>query len=295
MILFKYGVTFGELHSWRDLHLAMEERQEIGAPEPDLLRYVVPGRNGTLDISESRSGRVTFKSRPMTFKFVLREKAANWAYRFSELQRILHGKQMRIICDDDPYYFYFGRVAVDKVRSSKYTGRITVTAEVDPYKYEKYSSLEDWLWDPFDFRCDIIREYGRLTSAGALDAEHSIAIDGSKALSIPGTPMPVIPTFYAKSSDGNGITVTFKGTAYPLYLTDAEHTVAGHNVIEGVTSQAYVAEGMDYDHTTGAIRITAIEIDDLMRVGDTVIDGASQVLNFSGHGAVAVDYRGGRL
>ena len=284
MIRREYGVSFNGIHSWRDLHLSMEERQKISEAKPDLLLYKVPGRNGVLDASESRTGYVTYFSRTLTCDFYLREGAGDWAYRYSEMQRLLHGKQMRIVFDDDRSYYYFGRVEVDELRSSRYLGRISVKAEVDPYKYEVCSSLEPWLWDPFNFRHGVIRNYGRLTPGGALDAANSIAVDGSKTLTVKGTPLPVVPAFYAKSSDGNGISVTYKGVTYALYLTDSTHTVAGHNVIEGVTQQAYIAEGLEYDHTTGAIRIPDIELAE-----------GTHILTFTGHGAVAVGYRGGRL
>ena len=283
----QYGVTFGALHSWRDLYLAMEDRQEIGSPDPELYLYEVPGRNSPLDCSEALTGRVNYQQRTLKFSFVLREDARQWAFRYSEIASALHGQRMRIVCDDDPYFYYEGRVQIDPVKSSKYLGKIEITAVVDPYKYERFSSVEPWLWDPFDFRVGVIREYGKLTPAGAVDVTQDInAVDGTKALQVIGSPMPVVPTFYAKSSDGDGISVTFNGITYPLYFTDADHTVAGHNVIEGVSGQKLViiSGGVEYDERTGGIRYAAIEL-----------TNGTYDLTFTGHGHVAVEYRGGRL
>lgn len=279
----QYGVTFGALHSWRDLYLAMEDRQEIGSPDPELYLYEVPGRNSPLDCSEALTGRVNYQQRTLKFSFVLREDARQWAYRYSEIASALHGQRMRIVCDDDPYFYYEGRVQIDPVKSSKYLGKIEITAVVDPYKYERFSSVEDWLWDPFDFRVGVIREYGKLTVAGAVDVTQDInAVDGTKALQVIGSPMPVVPTFYAKSSDGDGISVTFNGITYPLYFTDADQ-----NVIEGPQERAVTVNSdvaVEFDWRTGGIRYPNIELTD-----------GTYDLTFTGHGHVAVEYRGGRL
>jgi len=285
MVKQEYGISFNGLHSWRDMNLAMEERQEIGAPEPELYVYEIPGRNGLLDLSEAMTGRVNYKARTLTCSFVMMDDAKRWASRYSEILLLLHGKRMRIVCDDDPMYYYEGRVLVDPIKSSRYTGKITVTAKVDPYKYETFSSVEPWLWDPFSFRFGVIRNYGRLTADGALDAEHSIAVSGTKVLNVIGSPMPTSPVFYAISSDGNGISVTYKGTTYPLYLVDAEHTVEGHNVIEGPqTGPVNISRSdVDFNWHTGGMCYPAIE----------VLDG-EQTMRFTGNGAVAVEYRGGR-
>lgn len=286
----QYGVTFGALHSWRDMELAFEKRQEIGSPEPELLRYEVPGRNGILDCSEALTGRVTYKQRTLQFDFVMRETARHWPNRYSKIMNALHGQRMRIICDDDPYFYYEGRVNVDPVKSSKYLGKITITADVDPYKYERFSSVEPWLWDPFNFEFGVIREYGRLKADGSLDTDNSIAVNGTgtqgTTLTVIGSPLPVVPTFYAISSDGNGITVTYNGTDYQLFLVDSTHTVAGHNVIEGVqSSPILISSGnVEFDYLTGGMRYAAIEL----------LDGEHTMM-FSGVGKVAVEYRGGRL
>lgn len=284
MIQREYGVTFGGLHSWRDMGLAFKERQEIGSPDPELFLYEVPGRNGPLDCSEALTGRVTYKQRTLQFDFVMRELARYWPNRYSKIMNALHGQRMRIICDDDPYFYYEGRVKVDPVKSSKYLGKITITAEVDPYKYERFSSVEPWLWDPFNFEFGVIREYGRLKADGSLDADNSIAVNGTGAqgttLTVIGSPMPVVPTFYAKSSDGNGITATVNGTDYPLFFEDAEH-----NVIEGPQNEPVTVSGdVEFDWRTGGIRYPAIEL----------LDGEYPIV-FSGVGHVAVEYRGGRL
>lgn len=287
MIKRGYGITFDGLHSWRDMQLALEERQEIGSPAPDLNLVEIPGRNGPLDFSEALTGRVNYKTRRLTFSFVMREAPRLWAWRYSEILNALHGQRMRIVCDDDRSYYYEGRVQVDPIKSSRYLGKITVTADVDPYKYELFSSVEPWLWDPFKFRTGVIRNYGRLTSDGALDTENSISVNGTTSLYVIGSPMPAAPVFYAVSSDGDGITLICNGgQRYPLFFTDGTHTVESHNVIEGAQSGPVIVSGGNvvFDWHTGGISYPDLELPD-----------GKLWMNFQGHGAVAIEYRGGRL
>jgi len=283
-----YGVLFRvgdkDYHSARDLNLMMDKRQEIGEPEPELTLLEIPGRNGWLDQSEALTGRVTYKPRTMTFSFVLRDKARQWAYRVSDIRAALHGKRARIICDDDPYFYYEGRVRVGTLQADGHTGRLKVTAQVDPYKYEIASSIEPWLWSPFDFRVGVIRQYGFLSPGGwvgEVDGKtYGLLVDGSLTLEVIGGQMPVIPTFYAQSSDGAGLSVTFNGTEYSLFLLDEDE-----NVLEGPGHDVVIVSGdMVYHKATGGIQWPGIDLTE-----------GTYTLTFSGHGHVATEYRGGRL
>ena len=115
-----------------------------------------------------------------------------------------------------------------------------IDAEVDPYKYELFSSLEDWEWDSFDFETGIIREYKELR------------VDGELQLEIYGRRKKITPVFESLSDDGLGLKVKFKGTTY--------------DIPDGISIAPNI-----------------------------VINEGSNVLYFTGHGTVSVDYRGGRL
>ena len=70
---------------------------------------------------------------------------------------------------------------------------------------------EDWLWDPFDFEEGVIREYGNQ------------AVDGTLALTVVGSPMPVVPKIIVSAD----MQVAFGGESYRLksgenYLPDIE-------------------------------------------------------------------------
>ena len=80
-----------------------------------------------------------------------------WLARASELQNKLHGKRMKVVLGND-YFYYEGRISVSTEKINKHYSSVEITVNRDPYKLELNSSLEDWLWDEFDFETGIIRE-----------------------------------------------------------------------------------------------------------------------------------------
>lgn len=157
---------------------------EVGTPEADTKFKEVPGRNGDLDLTEIQTGYTTYKNTTMklTFDFVDGD-YGTWLRKGSEIFNALHGKREKVILGNEKTFFYEGRVKIDTDKINKKYSKVEIEVNRDPYKYEKYSSTEDWLWDDFSFEDGIIREY------------KDLAVSGSLELHIPGRSMPVIPEF----------------------------------------------------------------------------------------------------
>ena len=111
---------------------------------------------------------------------------------------------MRVRLDEDPTYYYEGRLQVNEWKSDKVTSTITIEGDVEPYKMEMFSSLEDWEWDSFNFETGIIRNY------------KEIRVDESLTFMIEGRRKSVVPSFTVVSDDGSGLQVRFNGTTYDL-------------------------------------------------------------------------------
>ena len=105
-----------------------------------------------------------------------------------------------IILDTDPSFYYIGRLTIDVEKTDRINGKLVMSGEVDPYKYEVASSLEDWLWDDFNFETDIIREYG------------NIKVSGKYELNIYGRRKRVIPVIECDTP----MQVTYNGATYDL-------------------------------------------------------------------------------
>lgn len=178
-----YGVNFGDKHSFRDWQLTMEERPVISPPLPKVIYVEVPGLDAFIDMTETLTGDVNYQSRTIEFTFTTRKVRQKWNKLYSDIASYLHGQRMKIILDEDKGYFYIGRVSVNEWKSDIKYSTIVIEAEVDPYKYERYGSLERWVWDVFPFEGGIIREY------------KDLEVNGEMILIVPGRRKKVVPVF----------------------------------------------------------------------------------------------------
>ena len=131
---------------------------------------------------------------------------------------------MQAFLEDEPDYYYEGRFAVDAWNSNKDWSMITISYDVDPFKTQKESTLENdyqsyyfknikvaqygiylvgeeqWLWDPFNF------DTGKINFSGQYRYDWS---DAKYIVFYPDQvgQIPVVPTIHVKSVDGNGITM----------------------------------------------------------------------------------------
>ena len=196
------GVLFGDKHSFTEWGLYLVERPTISPPTPKVVYVNVSGANGTLDLTEVLSDDVKYEDRQITFKFMVLNKREKWSDIYSNIMDYLQGQKMKIILDEDKAYYYEGRCAVNSWESSKVHSIIVINAIVEPYKNERFSSLEPWEWDVFNFETGIVRDY------------RDIVVDGMKELEIEGTRKPIVPTFIVKGE----MKVEFNGREYQLPL-----------------------------------------------------------------------------
>lgn len=128
------GVTFGEYHSFDDLHLVLSKKT-IGTPTPKIETIDIPGADGVLDLTEF-FGDVKYNNRTLSFDFSTLVPQKQFMDLFSIVQNAIHGKKVNIILDDDHGFFYIGRPNVSAFTNEKNIGLITVEAECEPFKYK---------------------------------------------------------------------------------------------------------------------------------------------------------------
>lgn len=134
------GVTFGTKHSFREWGLVMKERPNISPPKAQIKQVSVPGSDTVLDLTQSLTGYVHYELRKITFSFALIGNRSRWPGVYADIVNQLHGKQLRICTDDDPNYYYLGRVSVGDIAQDVAEATMTITATVEPYKYERYGN-----------------------------------------------------------------------------------------------------------------------------------------------------------
>ena len=201
------GVTFGNKHTFSDWGLIMKSRPEISPPEPKTIYVDIPATDGQIDLTESLTGDVTFKNRTIKCEFTVIDNRRMWASIYSEILDYLQGQRLRMICDDDPSYYYLGRFQVDEWKSNKKTSTIVISGNVEPYKYKIYSTTENWLWDTFNFETDMIVYY--------VDVPYDSSISGnSVSLSFYCERKKVVPRFTFVTNNSEQAHFTFKGKNY---------------------------------------------------------------------------------
>lgn len=196
------GVQIGERHTLKDWNLGWTAIT-LGFSEAKTYEQDIPGADGTLDLTESMTnGDVKYKNRSISLEFETPEEDFyEWSPMISSIANYLVGQRFKIILDNDPQFYYIGRLSMDVEKTDRSNSKLVLSGEVDPYKYEKYSSLEDWLWNDFNFETGIIREY------------KDIHVSGTYELHIPGRRKKIVPAIECSAD----MRVLFDGKTYNLH------------------------------------------------------------------------------
>lgn len=133
------GVTFGKHHSYRTWKLLLAKQPTISPPAPKTKLIQVPGTSTVIDLTEALTGgEVKYEPRTIQCKFYVIGGRSKWPAVYSAVLNAVHGKRMRIVMDDDPNYYYEGRVVVDPLESNESAATIVISAEVEPYKKARH-------------------------------------------------------------------------------------------------------------------------------------------------------------
>lgn len=128
------GVTFGKYHSYRDFGLILNSK-EIAAPKPKATEIDIPGADGRIDLTEF-FGRVNFENCIHKFQFSTIVPQKQFLTIYSAVKSAIHGQKAKIVLDDDPGFFYVGRLYVSSFTSVKGIGTVSIEADCEPYKYK---------------------------------------------------------------------------------------------------------------------------------------------------------------
>lgn len=126
------GIKFGNYHSYDDFSLILSQKT-IGAPSPKVETIEIPGGDGVLDLTDF-FGEVKYNNRNLSFDFSTIIPQTDFLDLFSEIQNAIHGQKMQIVLDDDPEWYYIGRVIVPEWKTEKSIGKITIDCDCEPYK-----------------------------------------------------------------------------------------------------------------------------------------------------------------
>ena len=129
-------------NTWDDWQLIPTAKPTFPMPEPQFKYVEVPGRDGSYDLSTYLSGTINYSDRQATFQFKAVDTADDWDMRCNAIARFLHGQELKIYLEDDPFYYYQGRVTFSEKKSEGKFPSISFTCRVKPYKYNINTGAE---------------------------------------------------------------------------------------------------------------------------------------------------------
>ena len=170
-----HTLRFGSEHDsrgiWERWGLIPASVPMVKLPEPYKNTIDIPGSNQTVDLSRVLLGYPTYKRRTGSWNFYVDltycpesgDRAGKiWdpAALYTDIATYLHGQNRTVtLLDDDPDYYYTGIFKVGEMKRGKGFPQISIDYDLEPFKTLNWSTLEDWLWDPFDFL------YGEITKS----------------------------------------------------------------------------------------------------------------------------------
>lgn len=148
----EHSITFDpdglNINTWKSWHMAPKTRPFVVAPQVKTEYIDVPGADGSLDYTEVLTGKPRYANRTGQWDFIIDNGYRNWHELYSEILLRLHGKKMKIILDDDPNYYWEGRLSVTGNFGNKDYSSISISYNLNPYKTPlDAKKIENWKWN----------------------------------------------------------------------------------------------------------------------------------------------------
>ena len=199
-----FGATINGKHTFKDYGLVISNNDVVGTPEVKTNIIEVPGSSVRIDLTETLTGHAEYGGRTLTFTLGKNLESSMWDEFMRVFYNTYHGQSVKVILDSSPDYYFTGRASVEDFDRTRSLGTFTLTVDADPYRYDLTNSTEDWLWDSFNFETGVIREYS------------NIAVSSSYSLFVPGSSVPITPTFKVSNITSSAAYVTANSKRYTL-------------------------------------------------------------------------------
>lgn len=136
-----YSITFTNSNNetrntWSDWHLVPTSPPMVDPPEPYTNYVEIPGRQlGPIDLTEILTGQPTFNNSEGSWDFVSAIDVENRMELYLELKKFLHGQQMQIKFEEDPFHYYTGRITVQIPKTGKGHNQYSLKYTIAPVRY----------------------------------------------------------------------------------------------------------------------------------------------------------------
>lgn len=120
-------------HSIDDLNLAIGNNNYIGDPVQEIFTVDITG-GGILDLSEAITGMPVFKNRPISIECGSKRPRNEWDSVISELRNMYEGRVCKISFDNDPSWYWQGRVHITDFDRKRELGTFNIEMDANAYK-----------------------------------------------------------------------------------------------------------------------------------------------------------------
>lgn len=161
-------------NTWYNWRLILTSK-DITPPEPKTNYVNIDGMSGSLDLSESLTGEITYNDRTVSASFWTSEGTrAERENLIKDITSKLHGKKIKIIEPDDPFHYFYGRVTVKGVMNTLAYSEFSITCTCDPWRYAINDSVRR-----VDVDSQVVTEIIIIHNNGAKTVCPDITITGS--------------------------------------------------------------------------------------------------------------------
>ena len=224
----------------------------IPAPSPQTKFVKIIGRDGSVDLSDAIG--LHYDSRSWSLDFKCFDPTVNWHTLTSSVMNAIHGKRLNFTFDDDPDYFWTGRISVSSYVSTRGTGTLKVNITSDPFKYAKLSTIVTKTASTgTEYTGSVVTFNGGLIYDLSADIEPTQDLHGYSHPWPAGGGKNIYPNS-SISGNGNGVTVVHnsadesytvsgESTAYRGFVATATFTLkAGTYTLSRTASSSSVSE-----------------------------------------------------
>ncbi len=167
-----YAVTFvagsQTYNTYTNWYMVPSSRPVIQPPKPKKTMIDIPGSNNRIDLTETLAGDVTYSNRTGSLEFiVLNDKPMTWYEVYNDVMNTLHGRRVQIRLEEEPDWYYEGRVEVNNWASNEDYSRITIDYDLEPFKYQTtpvtqtytLTNTETTIYFPYGFRAPTLPKF----------------------------------------------------------------------------------------------------------------------------------------
>lgn len=179
------GVTFGGFHTWADWGLYLTGPASISLPVPQTNYIEVPGRDGYLDLSTALTGEPVYQTRDFSVPLMSLASPEAWPGLYSSILNAIHGQTLEIVLDEDPDYYYTGRVSVE-LPSYDGTWQFVVSGVLYPYKLKQTDTVVTAALTDTDTVLTLTNQRRPVVPVITVDAETLLTWNGGTCTVSPG-------------------------------------------------------------------------------------------------------------